>query len=697
MDDSSERPAAPSRIGGLEQLGRYELVCVLSRAEYGSTWACIATAPPNLGRVFSLRRIVVGAGDEEVVAKPILKTAALWEGITRPGILPVVDSVESSGRVGIVGEYAEGEPLRTVVHLARLRKMPMPQPIAFRVATDLIQALVNLIGTALRKPELSASMHGGLLPDVVLLTSSGETRVTEPGVTTEITRIPALMRHEKLIAYQSPEQLSDGKTDARTDVFVVGTMLWEMVAGKPLFLTEDGKADERTHEATRQRVLNAEAPRLDDPSLGVQPAVDKALADLVERCLQKKAASRFPSLQDLATTLRKTVGSKAGTRKEVATYLTELVGSTLETRRAAIERASLSAPQEIPSENEHVPTSAREVVPAGIEVDVDVGDGDDIDGDLDEDLLLDEASGEIQRPPVPPRIEIKSAPARQKWPAAPQIFGDSSKPGIPRPVSPQPPAVAPASTPSPSKAKTVDEAPADSVKPAVEAVSAKDAEAPEAAPKQEPAEPAGEGMAAAPVPNPFEQPFADPAIPMPVLPIEEPAPERAPEGAPEGAPEEPVQPASAVAEEPAEKAELALPFESLPDATEAESASPERKRKMMFIVGGVVGVAALLLLVGIIASSGNDAAGSGTDLTPSATAPVEVTPEAAPVVPEAAPDPTPEAAAPDAAPQQDAAPEAAPPEPTTEPVAAKPPPKPAGGKPPQKYKPKPKPYVPSGI
>jgi serine/threonine protein kinase len=683
MDDSSERPAAPSRIGGLEQLGRYELVCVLSRAEYGSTWACIATAPPNLGRVFSLRRIVVGAGDEEVVAKPILKTAALWEGITRPGILPVVDSVESSGRVGIVGEYAEGEPLRTVLHLARLRKMPMPQPIAFRVATDLIQALVNLIGTALRKPELSASMHGGLLPDVVLLTSSGETRVTEPGVTTEITRIPALMRHEKLIAYQSPEQLSDGKTDARTDVFVVGTMLWEMVTGKPLFLTEDGKADERTHEATRQRVLNADAPRLDDPSLGVQPVVDKALADLVERCLQKKAASRFPSLQDLATTLRKTVGSKAGTRKEVATYLTELVGSTLETRRAAIDRASLSAPQEIPSENEHVPTSAREVVPAGIDVDVDVGDGDDIEED--EDLLLDEASGEIQRPPVPPRIEIKSAPARQKWPAAPQIFGDSSKAGIPRPVSPQPPAVAPASTPSPSKAKTLDEASTDSAKPAVEEVSEKDAEAQEAAPKQEPAEPADEGMAAAPVPNPFEQPFADAGIPMPVLPIEEPAPE-------------PAQPEFAAAEEPAEKVEEALPFASLPDTTEAESASPERKRKMMLIVGGVVGVAALLLVVGIIASSGNEEAGSGADLTPSATAPVEVTPEAAPVVPEAAPDPTPEAAAPDAAPQQDAAPEAAPPEPTTEPVAAKPPPKSTGGKPAApRPKPKPKPYVPSGI
>ena len=686
MDDSSERPAAPSRIGGLEQLGRYELVCVLSRAEYGSTWACIATAPPNLGRVFSLRRIVVGAGDEEVVAKPILKTAALWEGITRPGILPVVDSVESSGRVGIVGEYAEGEPLRTVLHLARLRKIPMPQPIAFRVATDLIQALVNLIGTALRKPELSTSMHGGLLPDVVLLTSSGETRVTEPGVTTEITRIPALMRHEKLIAYQSPEQLSDGKTDARTDVFVVGTMLWEMVTGKPLFLPEDGKADERTHEATRQRVLNVDAPRLDDPSLGVQPAVDKALADLVERCLQKKAASRFPSLQDLATTLRKTVGSKAGTRKEVATYLTEIVGSTLETRRAAIERASLSAPQEIPSENEHVPTSAREVVPAGIDVDVDVGDGDDIEGD--EDLLLDEASGEIQRPPVPPRIEIKSAPARQKWPATPQIFGDSSKPGIPRPVSPQPPAVAagPASTPSPSKVKTPDDAPADSVKPVVEAVSAKNAEAQDA-PKQEPAEPADEGMAAAPapVPNPFEQPFADAAIPMPVLPIEEPAPEPAP-------------PASAAAQEPAERAELALPFESLPDAMEAEGASPERKRKMMFVVGGVVGVAALLLVVGIIASSGNDDADSTTDLTPSATAPVEVTPEAAPVVPEAAPDPTPEAAAPDAKPPQDAAPEAAPAEPTTEPVAAKPPPKSTGGKPAApKPKPKPKPYVPSGI
>lgn len=671
MEDSFDRSAVPSRIGGLEQLGRYELVCVMSRAEYGSTWACIATSAPNLGKIFSLRRIVVASGDEDKVTKALTKTAADWEGVTRPGLVPIVDCVESAGRVGIVSDYVEGEPLRTVLNLAGVRKITIPQPVAFRIVTDLVQALVNLLGAALKKPDLAKTMHGGLLPDVVLLTASGETRISEPGVTAEIVGIPTLVQHEKLIAYLTPEQLSGGKVDARTDVFALGVILWEILAGKGLFLAED---EGRTSDTVRKRVADLEAPRLDDPLLAIQPPVDKALADAVERALEKQPSDRFPSLQDFATALRKAVGTKAGTRKDVASFLSGLIGSTIDTRRAAIERASLGA-------DARTGHSSQDPKPAAADMDIDFGDGDDFADDLDEVLL--EPTGEHARPPTPPpRVDIR--------PAKPPRPG-----GVPRPQgSPQPPVVAPVLKVDAAPEKKADEVP--------EETSKEEKPTPDSAGEK----PSGESLDIPPPSavvlstNPFEQPFETPAAP-------EDAAESPLETATESAPPSDVTPPPpGFAETPAPA--FGEPFETeSPDDKSAEpppvdaalpviEGDPEkdRKRKLAFIVGGVVGVAALLLIVGVAMSMGGDD-DKGSDATPELSAtvavedptPTQPEPEPEPEPgPEAGPEPEPEAG-PDA--QAEAGPEAEPPpEETAKPVAPKVP---------RPYKPKPKPYVPSGI
>ncbi|HOT11767.1 MAG TPA: protein kinase, partial [Polyangiaceae bacterium] len=696
MDDFSERPATPSRIGGLEQLGRFELICVLSRAEYGSSWACMTTAPPNLGKVYSMRRIVVSPGDEDAVAKPILNAASVWEGVTRPGTLPIIDRVESSGRVGIVSEYQEGEPLRSLIQLARLRNAPIPQPVVFRIATDLIQALVNLIGAALRKPELAANMHGGLLPDAVLVTTSGETRLMEPGVTTEIGRIPSLARHEKIIAYQSPELLSDKKIDARSDVFATGVVLWEMLTNKPLFLVVDGATDDKLGEAVAKRVLEEQAPRLDDASMGIAPAISKPLADVVERCLQKTINSRFSSLQDLATQFRKAVGAQVGTRKEVGAYLAELVGSSLETRRSAIERASLNEPREEDSASATRSSTAPEVIPVSVDVDVDIGEGDDLEEQED---LLEEVSGQFSPPVPPPRIAIKQPPSSRKPPPAANAPVTAPK----QPSSPpsKPPSdLPPVPMPLDALASLAEDTKSDpaSEPTQFDAARTEKALAQDAA-RQSPPEVSS---------NPFEQPFA-PVAPEKPAPETAPAPEaqlaqsdKTPEPALSAASPEPETSVEAAVDSDKQEPPAAISptaaFPSLPD-TDLEKNPDERKRKMMFIVGGVVAVAALVLVLGLIVSK------SGKESTPSsANAALDSTPTTA--VPEPVPTPTetPEAAPPDvveaaADTPKDAAVDAPSKTEKESETAASPKPattKPAGGRPGGKPKPKPT-YTPSGI
>ena len=744
MDESTGRSSTSSRIGGLEQLGRYELICVMARAEYGSTWACMATSAPHLGRVFCLRRIVVSPGDEDQVTEPLLKVAEAWEGVSRPGMLPIVDAVAMSGRLGIVSQYAEGEPLRSVLNLAKLRKLPMPQPVALRIATDLVQSLVNLIGAALKKPELSKSTHGGVLPDVVIIAATGETRISEPGVTAEITKLPTLMRHEKLLAYQAPEQLSGGRIDARTDVFAIGVLLWEMLVGRSLFLSEEGKSDgDGASDATRKRVLEMAAPRLDDAKLALEPRVDKALADVVERALQKSASSRFSSLQELATAIRKAVSTKAGARRDVANYLTELVGSTLETRKAAIERASLGAPPDpIPADDEPAASQrGRDVVPVAgdidVEVDMDFGDGDEL-----EELQPEPATGENIRPPVPPRIEIKSAPAKPKWPAPPSLLNDPKTP--PRPGQPPRPGASPepSGTPKPPdifglakpmSGESTDAAPSDGDK----ASESKDAEpiegksedarsegteksnldenkgdVLEAAEKGEDAQADGEKAPTVKAadekaepseePNPFEMPFAPAAEASTAEPSPEPSPEPSQETSPEPSQEPSQEPSPGTAtpipsgDEPDEASDEPVAL-AVPDELDDIDATAARKRKLTMIVGGVVGVAALILLIAGIASM----AGGSETPSPAASATQPPPPETTAAPTAAPPEVVQEAGAQtdaqaDAQADADAAEDAAEDaekdaEPEAEAKDTKPP------RPPRPAKPRPKPYMPSEI
>ena len=216
------------------------------------------------------------------------------------------DSVEF-----LVMEYLEGESLE-----ARLRRGALPIEEALRIAIQIAGAL----DAAHRK----GVVHRDLKPGNVMLTRSGAklldfglAKIAGPVAFSERTpsrpRRRRRSRHEGTILgtfqYMSPEQLEGKETDARSDIFSFGAMLYEMITGRKGF-------EGSSHASLIAAVMSVNPP----PVSTMQPMASPALDRLVRRCLAKSPDDRWQSAGDLLSELEwiTETGSKAGIPAPVA-------------------------------------------------------------------------------------------------------------------------------------------------------------------------------------------------------------------------------------------------------------------------------------------------------------------------------------------------------------------------------------------
>ena len=206
--------------------------------------------------------------------------------LQHPHILTVLDSGEAGGRLWFTMPFVEGESLRD--RLRRERQLPVED--ALRVAREAAQALQYAHDHGI--------VHRDIKPENLLLTGDGNTLVADFG----IARVLGGPADEKLTetglavgtpAYMSPEQAAgDRSLDARTDVYSLGAVLYEMLAGEPPYTG-----------ATTQAML---VKRLTEPApsvRAVRPTVSDAVDAAIRKALAPVAADRFASAAELARAL----------------------------------------------------------------------------------------------------------------------------------------------------------------------------------------------------------------------------------------------------------------------------------------------------------------------------------------------------------------------------------------------------------
>ena len=204
--------------------------------------------------------------------------------LDHPNICTVYEIDEAQGRTFIVMAFLEGRPLSD-----RIKEGPLKLPEALSVALQMADGLeaAHEKGITHRdiKPDNLMLMKGsrGLVKvmDFGLAQLSGGSKFTREGTTLGT------------MTYMSPEQAGGAETDSRTDIWSLGIVLYEMVAGQPPFR---GDYD----QVVVYSIVNEDP----EPLTAVRTGVPKELERIVNKCLAKEQASRYQGVDELLVDLR---------------------------------------------------------------------------------------------------------------------------------------------------------------------------------------------------------------------------------------------------------------------------------------------------------------------------------------------------------------------------------------------------------
>jgi tetratricopeptide (TPR) repeat protein len=211
-----------------------------------------------------------------------LREIEVAANLTHPHILPLFDSGEADGFLYYAMPYIEGQSLRDKL----TDEGELPVPDAVKVLREVVDALAYA--------HEHGVVHRDIKPDNVLL-SGRHALVVDFGVAkavTEATGRQALTTKGVALGtptYMAPEQAAaDEYIDHRADIYAVGILGYEMLAGRPPFTG-----------TTSQMVLSAHLTQPPEPVTTYRQAVPTALAQLVMKCLEKTPADRWQTAEEL--------------------------------------------------------------------------------------------------------------------------------------------------------------------------------------------------------------------------------------------------------------------------------------------------------------------------------------------------------------------------------------------------------------
>jgi serine/threonine-protein kinase len=232
-----------------------------------------------------------------------LREIEIAAGLHHPHILPLYDSGDADGLLYYVMPLVEGESLRD--RLTREKQLPMNE--ALQIAREAADALSYAHSRRV--------IHRDIKPENVLL-ESGHAVVTDFGIARAITAAGGAELTKTGIAvgtpaYMSPEQASGGRDlDGRSDIYALGCVLYEMLAGEPPFTGP-------TPQAIVARALT-ESPR---PLQIVRETVPAAIAASIRKAMARTPADRFATAAQFADALAASPSDASG-RGQGSSWLT---------------------------------------------------------------------------------------------------------------------------------------------------------------------------------------------------------------------------------------------------------------------------------------------------------------------------------------------------------------------------------------
>jgi len=277
------------------RLGQYVIGAPLGAGGMGEVYRARDT---KLNRDVAIKVLPAHLAQDPAALARFEREAQAVAALSHPNILALHDFGSDGGVAYAVTELLEGETLRQ-----RMQSGQLPPRKAIEFGVQVVRGIAAA--------HLKGIIHRDLKPENIFITRDGQVKILDFGLAKatdlqaepEATQIATATQPGTVmgtVGYMSPEQVRGLTVDHRTDIFSVGSVLYEMLTGRRAF-----KGD--SHVETMNAILKEDPPEFAEVATGIPSSLDR----IVRRCLEKQPEERFHSAHDLGIALETVSGASS--------------------------------------------------------------------------------------------------------------------------------------------------------------------------------------------------------------------------------------------------------------------------------------------------------------------------------------------------------------------------------------------------
>lgn len=273
-------PSAPGVSGSALMPGtvlsaRYEIVEMLGQGGMGAVYKA---KDLELDRLVALKVIRPELAAQPDILQRFKQELILARQITHRNVIRIFDLSEGNGIKFITMEFIDGQDLKSVLHEKS------------RLSPEETVRIIEQVCLALEAAHSEGVVHRDLKPQNIMLDKQGRVAVMDFGIARSI-ESSGMTQTGTLVGtpdYMSPEQVMGERVDARSDLFTLGVILYELLTGSVPYKAESTQS--AMYKRTRE---------LPKPPIEVEPSVPRLLSDITVKCIQIDLARRYQSAREI--------------------------------------------------------------------------------------------------------------------------------------------------------------------------------------------------------------------------------------------------------------------------------------------------------------------------------------------------------------------------------------------------------------
>jgi serine/threonine-protein kinase len=272
---------------------KYELLEPVGEGGMAKVWRGVTHGAAGFTCRVAIKRVLGKLANDAAFVAMFVEEARVVSELQHPNIVQVHDfDKDDEGRYFIVMEWVDGLDLEHWVK--SFEGKPTPWPIVAAIGAEILRALAAAHERVDGAGRPSPVIHRDVSPSNVLLSVMGIVKLADFGLARAADRAamtaPGVIKGK--LSYMAPELIQKQPANERSDIFSVGIVLWEALAGKPLF--GGGDAIDVV-----KRVQTAMVPPLRD----ARPELPPALSEVVHTALERLPSGRFESAAEMQRAL----------------------------------------------------------------------------------------------------------------------------------------------------------------------------------------------------------------------------------------------------------------------------------------------------------------------------------------------------------------------------------------------------------